>query len=57
MKKIMFSAIALLSFATYAQEETTSTEAAVYLDRHPCRKNMDTCRYYLPIVQPSSFQP
>ena len=29
MKKIMFSAIALLSFATYAQEETTSTEAAV----------------------------
>ena len=29
MKKIMFSAIVLLSFATYAQEETTSTEAAV----------------------------
>lgn len=29
MKKIMFSAIALLSLATYAQEETTSTEAPV----------------------------
>ena len=29
MKKIMFSAIALLSFATYAQEETISTETAV----------------------------